>query len=121
MKERRSGSIINISSVAGIKNYPHHEVYCATKFGVSSLTEGLREEIASYGIRCISICPGVVETEILKNQSSEELKKIYEDNKKTMGKLITSEEMAEIILFSYQQPSHICIREIVVCPTGQIR
>ncbi len=43
MKARRSGTIINISSIAGRKTFPNHAAYCATKFAVHALTENIRK------------------------------------------------------------------------------
>lgn len=119
MMARRSGTIINISSIAGVKNYPHHDVYCATKFGVHALTEGLRQEIAEHNVRCITISPGVVETEVLDHTTSDKLRDNYNAGKASIEKTIESDEMADIILFTYQLPQHICIRDLQVCPTGQ--
>lgn len=119
MIERRHGTIINISSVAGTKSYAHHDVYCATKFGVHAITEGLRAELAEHNIRCILISPGIVETEVLNSTTDKKLYETYAANKKTIAKTISSSELAEIILHTYQLPQHICVRDLVVCPTGQ--
>ncbi|ETO09173.1 short chain dehydrogenase, partial [Reticulomyxa filosa] len=61
MKERKSGTIINISSMAGVKLFDNHTVYCATKFAVNAISEGVRAEVATSGVKVTTICPGVVE------------------------------------------------------------
>jgi len=119
MKERHSGTIINVSSVGGRKTYPNHSVYCGTKFSVHAFTEQMREEAASCDVRFITIAPGVVETELLSHTTSEQIVKDYEQWKKDMGQPLQSEDVARSILFAYQQPQRICIREIVLCATRQ--
>jgi NADP-dependent 3-hydroxy acid dehydrogenase YdfG len=119
MKERRHGTIINVSSIAGRKTFPNHSVYCGTKFGVHALTEQIREEASSYDVRFINIAPGVVETELLSHTTSKEIVDNYNEWKKQMGQPLQSEDVATSILFAYQQPQRVCIREIVLCPTRQ--
>ena len=62
MIERRAGSIINISSMVGKEAIPLFVHYCASKFAVIGLTQGLAKELAPYGIRVNAVCPGVVRT-----------------------------------------------------------
>ena len=64
MKQQKSGHIINVSSVAGHKVTPNAAVYCATKYAVRALSEGLRQEIKAYNIRTTIISPGAVATEL---------------------------------------------------------
>jgi NADP-dependent 3-hydroxy acid dehydrogenase YdfG len=63
MIERRSGHIINMSSLAGWIAPPTYSVYAATKFGVRGFTEALRREVGPYGIHVSGIYPGSVDTE----------------------------------------------------------
>ena len=62
MRERRSGRVINISSMAGKEGLPNLAHYCATKFGVVGLTQALANEVASYNVTVNAVCPGVVRT-----------------------------------------------------------
>lgn len=62
MVQRRSGRIINISSMAGKEGLPNLAHYCATKFGVIGLTQALAKEAATYGVTVNAVCPGVVRT-----------------------------------------------------------
>lgn len=119
MKKRNHGTIVNISSVAGRKTYPNHAVYCGTKFGVHAMTEQIREEVAQHNVRLITIAPGVVETELISHTTSKKIRDEYEKSKKEMAPLLQGEDIAQSILFAYQQPQSVCIREIVICPTGQ--
>ena len=62
MKERNSGHIINIGSIAGITSYSKGIVYAATKAAVKSISDGLRKEVVENDIRVTNIQPGLVET-----------------------------------------------------------
>src|SRR6266403_6219862 len=65
MQKQKSGHIINMASVFGIKTFaPGGTVYCATKAAARALTEGLRMELHSQNIRCTMISPGAIATEL---------------------------------------------------------
>jgi NAD(P)-dependent dehydrogenase (short-subunit alcohol dehydrogenase family) len=61
MKQAKSGSIINISSTAGLIGYPLRTPYAAAKWGLIGLTKSLAMELGPFGIRVNAICPGSVE------------------------------------------------------------
>ena len=119
MKARKTGTIINISSVAGRKTFPNHAAYCATKFAVHALTENIREEVAMDDVRLITIAPGAVETELLSHTTDDAIKAGYHDWKTQMGGVIAPENVAAAALFAWQQPQNVCVREIVLAPTRQ--
>src|SRR5439155_19775026 len=76
MLTQKSGHILNLSSVFGIKAFaPGATVYCATKSAVRALTEGLRIELHSKNIRCTMISPGAVATELPEASSDEATRK----------------------------------------------
>src|SRR5438477_11643436 len=64
MKQRKSGHMIFVSSVAGHKIGPDFAVYAATKHAVRALAEGFRQEVKPYSIRTTIISPGAVDTEL---------------------------------------------------------
>ena len=119
MMLRKSGTIINISSIAGRKTFPNHAAYCGTKFAVHAITENIREEVASHNIRLITVAPGAVETELLGHTTSDAIKSGYNEWKKQMGKILSPEDVANAILFAFQQPQSVCVREIVLAATKQ--
>ncbi|BDH45941.1 oxidoreductase [Salmonella enterica subsp. enterica serovar Choleraesuis] len=120
MVERKAGTIINISSVAGRKTFPSHVVYVGTKFAVHGLSENLREELAPHGVRVVTIAPGAVETELLSHTTDEGIKAGYQEWKKEMGGVVLSaDDVAHAIDYAYSQPQHVCIREIVLAATRQ--
>ncbi len=83
MKSRNSGTIINISSIAGKKTFPDHAAYCGTKFAVHAISENVREEVAASNVRVTTIAPGAVETELLSHTTSQEIKDGYGAWKRT--------------------------------------
>ena len=65
MATRRSGHIINISSVLARQVYPLTSFYAATKHATAAVTRGMRIELAEYGIRVTEIAPGLLDTELM--------------------------------------------------------
>lgn len=119
MKARKTGTIINISSVAGRKTFPNHAAYCGTKFAVHAISENVREEVADHNLRVITIAPGAAETELLSHTTSKEIKDGYSDWKKEMGGVLTADDVANAVVYAYCQPQNVCIREIVIATTRQ--
>lgn len=62
MVQRGSGTLVGVSSVAGIRGLPGHGAYCASKAGVISYCESLRGELRGSGVRVLTLCPGYVDT-----------------------------------------------------------
>jgi NAD(P)-dependent dehydrogenase (short-subunit alcohol dehydrogenase family) len=65
MKERGGGSIINISSLMGLRGYPMRSAYVASKFAVIGITQSVAHEVGCYGIRVNALCPGAVHGELM--------------------------------------------------------
>ncbi|MFC1234901.1 SDR family oxidoreductase [Vibrio sp. F74] len=119
MKARQSGTIINISSIAGRKTFPNHAAYCGTKFAVHAISENVREEVSNSNVRVTTIAPGAVETELLSHTSSTDIIDGYQDWKESMGGALQADDIARSVEYAYQQPQGVCIREIVICATRQ--
>ncbi|MGZ7417129.1 SDR family oxidoreductase [Vibrio parahaemolyticus] len=119
MKARNSGTIINISSIAGKKTFPDHAAYCGTKFAVHAISENVREEVAASNVRVTTIAPGAVETELLSHTTSQDIKDGYDAWKVDMGGVLAADDVARAVMFAYQQLQNVCIREIALAPTKQ--
>lgn len=119
MKERNTGTIINISSIAGRKTFNEHAVYCGTKFAVHAITENIRKEVAGSNVRMITIAPGVVETPLLSHTTNENIKAGYNEWKKSIEAGLEPQKIADCVAFAYNQPQDVCIREIVIAKTKQ--
>ncbi|HHK5537023.1 TPA: SDR family oxidoreductase [Bacillus mobilis] len=119
MIERQTGTIINVSSIAGKKTFADHAAYVGTKFAVHSISENVREEVAQHNVRVITIAPGVVETELLSHTSDEQIKGNYTEWKESISGGLEPNAVAETIYFAFNQPQSVNIREIVLAPTKQ--
>lgn len=114
MVEKKSGTIINISSVADHRPSPLAVSYHASKHAVRSISESLQIGEAKNNVRVLNIAPGLVKTNIHKNMGIS-----FEEYCKLLGNptFIQPEELAEIIYFCWKLPQHICVRNLVVMPT----
>ncbi len=121
MKSRQSGTIINISSIAGRKTFGNHAAYCATKFGVHALTETIRESVASSNVRCLVIAPGAAETELLGHITNTEIVEGYKGwvDETMGGSSLNAKEIAKSALFMYEMPQEVSIREVLIAHTRQ--
>lgn len=119
MIERRRGTVITISSIAGRKTFPNHAAYVGTKFAVTGMSENIREEVSQFGVKVCTIEPGAVETELLSHTSDEGIKEEYEAWKTQMGGVLHPEDIANAAWYIYTQPQSVCVRELVIAATAQ--
>ncbi|AFP29209.1 SDR family oxidoreductase [Marinobacter sp. BSs20148] len=115
MREQHSGHVINLSSVAGHKVFPGGAVYCATKYAVRALSEGLRME-AGDEIRSTNISPGAIATELTSTITDPDAAKAAEELYKVA---INADSVARAIVFAIEQPHDVDINEIILRPTAQ--
>jgi 2-keto-3-deoxy-L-fuconate dehydrogenase len=109
MLEKKSGSILNISSTASsIRGVPNRYVYGATKAAVIGLTKAVAADFITRGIRCNAICPGTIESPslgeritALSTQSGRSRDAVRQDfvARQPMGRLGTADEVAWLALF----------------------
>jgi NADP-dependent 3-hydroxy acid dehydrogenase YdfG len=117
MKQQKGGHFINVSSVYGHKVGPNAAVYCATKFAVRALSEGLRQEVKPYNIRTTIISPGAVATELLEHISETS---IQAQTKDFVSKIaVPAETFARMVAFAISEPADVDVSEIVFRPTAQ--
>ena len=117
MTAQKSGHIINIASVAGLKLFtPIGTVYSATKFAVRAISEGLRAE-APEGVRTTIVSPGAVESELKLGSTDPDaaagVQAFYQANQ------IPADSVARAIAYAIEQPPEVDINEIVLRPTVQ--
>jgi NAD(P)-dependent dehydrogenase (short-subunit alcohol dehydrogenase family) len=65
LREQKSGTIVNLSSIGGIHSYPSNGLYCSTKFAIEGITQALAAEVAPFGIRAMIVEPGYFRTSFL--------------------------------------------------------
>jgi 3-hydroxy acid dehydrogenase/malonic semialdehyde reductase len=117
MVERKSGTIVNIGSIAGKEVYPNGNVYCASKHAVDAITKGMRLDMNPFGIRVIGVHPGLVETEfsmVRFKGDADRSKTVYQGLKP-----LTAEDIADTIAFAVSRPPHVVLADIMMLPTAQ--
>lgn len=115
MRKQHSGHVINVSSVAGHKVMPGGVVYCATKFAVRAISEGVRME-GNGEIRSTNISPGAVATELADHISDKEsAAKAHEMYKSA----IDADDIARAIVYAIEQPDTVSVNEMIIRPTAQ--
>jgi NADP-dependent 3-hydroxy acid dehydrogenase YdfG len=113
-KQQQSGQFVNLSSIGGHNVYPTAAVYCATKFAVWAISEGLRQE--STDIRVTVISPGVTQTELANTTTDAEAAQWLAEFR---GAIIPADAIARAIAFAIEQPEDVDVNEIVVRPIAQ--
>ncbi|MCD0498375.1 SDR family oxidoreductase [Achromobacter sp. MY14] len=113
MEAQEQGQIINISSIGGLSVSPTAAVYCATKFAVRAISDGLRQETDK--IRVTVICPGVVESELADTISDDTARTAMREFRRIA---ITPDAIARAIAYAVEQPADVDVSEIVVRPTA---
>ncbi|KQS75378.1 oxidoreductase [Rhizobium sp. Leaf384] len=112
MTARGSGHIINIASIGALSVSPTAAVYCATKFAVRAISDGLRQEHDKLRVTCIH--PGVVESELaatITDPIARDAMKAYR------AVALTPDAIGRAVRFAIEQPDDVDINEIVVRPT----
>ncbi len=113
MQAQGFGQVINISSIGGLAVSPTAAVYCATKFAVRAISDGLRQETDK--IRVTVVCPGVVESELADTISDEVAR---EEMKAFRRVALNADAIARALAYAIEQPDDVDVSEIVVRPTA---
>lgn len=117
MKERKSGHIVNISSVAARQTYANGVVYCASKKAVDVISDGMRLELTEFGVKVTNIQPGLVETDFSKVRfkgDDERAKTVYQGYK-----ALEPEDIADAISYCVNAPQHVAISDLTIYPSAQ--
>jgi NADP-dependent 3-hydroxy acid dehydrogenase YdfG len=113
---QQGGHFVHVSSVADRGVFPTASVYCATKFAVRALTEGLRMEAGRH-VRVTLVAPGATESELAEGISDPELRRAaVADFRRD---LLPADAIARAVAFAVAQPAEVDVNEIVVRPTAQ--
>ncbi len=113
MQAQGHGQVVNISSIGGLAVSPTAAVYCATKFAVRAISDGLRQE--SEKIRVTVICPGVVESELADTISDQTARNAMREFRRIA---LSPDAVARAISYAIEQPADVDVSEIVVRPTA---
>jgi 3-hydroxy acid dehydrogenase / malonic semialdehyde reductase len=117
MIARQKGHIINIGSVAGKEVYANGNVYCASKFAVDAITQGMRIDLNKEGIKVSEINPGAVNTgfsEVRFKGDKQRAEAVYEGFQP-----LVAEDIADVILFMVTRPAHVNLADVIIFPTAQ--
>ena len=107
-----SGHFVNVASIGAHRVVPTGAVYCATKFAVWAITDGLRQE--HQNIRATIISPGVVETELGSDITDPVAAAALEQFRKAS---LQPDAIARAIRFAIEQPEEVDVSELIVRPT----
>jgi 3-oxoacyl-[acyl-carrier protein] reductase len=116
MLAKRSGAIVNISSVIGLSGYRGLSVYGATKAALDGLTRGLARELGSRGITVNSIAPGYLRTEMSHGLDSQQLGQIT--RRTPMGRLGEPQDVARAALFLTDPANNYITGQVLVVDGG---
>jgi NADP-dependent 3-hydroxy acid dehydrogenase YdfG len=113
MTARGSGHIVNIASIGALHVAPTAAVYCATKYAVRAISEGLRQENAAIRVTCVH--PGVVESELadtIADPAAAEFMRSYR------AIALQPDAIGRAVRFALEQPDDVDVSEIVIRPTA---
>ncbi len=116
MVTKKSGDIVVIGSVVGRNISPFSAFYGSSKFAISAIAEGLRQEVCAHGVRVSLVMPGIVISEFQKVAGYTE---DFGKGIAYMGKLLEPQVIADGICWLLSQPPHVNVSEIMIRPTGQ--
>ena len=116
MARRRTGSIINISSVVGTNGNAGQCNYSASKAGLIGLTMSFAKEMGARGIRCNAIAPGFIATDMTDKLNDDIRAKLVESI--TLGRMGTAEEIANVALFLASDMSSYITGEVLKATGG---
>jgi NADP-dependent 3-hydroxy acid dehydrogenase YdfG len=116
MRSQGGGDIINISSIAGRRASRPFNPYATSKFGLTAMTEGMRQEVGQYGIRVCIIEPGATSTEVSGSMQDPKAREIMRAHLNKDGAM-KSEDVAAAIVFVASLPPRANVSELLIRPT----
>ncbi|WP_054859988.1 SDR family NAD(P)-dependent oxidoreductase [Gracilibacillus sp. JCM 18860] len=114
MKKQGFGHFLNLASIGAYEvSPPTAAVYCATKFAVRAITDGLRQEMAGQGIRVTLVAPGVTESELAGSITDNEAKELMKEYRRIA---LPASAIAHAIAYAIEQPTNVDVNEMVIRP-----
>jgi NADP-dependent 3-hydroxy acid dehydrogenase YdfG len=118
MRMHPGGHVFNVSSISARLMNAGSPAYAASKAGVGAFTESLRKELSPLGMRVTLVMPGIVETELFSHVKDAATRERFGSMLRAMTPLQPA-DIANAIVYSYVQPQHVSINELVIRPTAQ--
>jgi 3-oxoacyl-[acyl-carrier protein] reductase len=106
MKRQRNGTIVNISSVAGLEAWAQTSLYSASKFGLRALTQSLLAEGSRFGIKAFAVCPGYVATPMTAGA------------RVSHGDMIQPEDVARLVMAHLSLSPPTVLKDLVISRLG---
>ncbi len=116
-REQKSGKIINVTSINGIRGKFGQSNYSASKAGIIGLTKTVAKELGKYGINVNAVAPGLIETEMIKNAPESVREKALEEI--TLKRIGTPEEVSDVIAFLCSNEGKFITGEVIKVDGGQ--
>ena len=116
--KRKSGSIINVSSIFGLVAGQKRSVYSMTKFGLEGLTKGMALDLAKYNIRVNSVCPNIVLTPRTKKYFADRKYNKYVKESTPINKVVTVSDVATAVTFLASEASSMITGSSVIIDGG---
>lgn len=117
MIEAGRGHVINMGSIAGHMVYPRGNVYNATKFAVTALTDAINVDLAGTPLRASSVDPGFVETEFSSVRfagDDQRASEVYRGFRP-----LSADDVADAVFYVANLPGHVNVLRLVLMPTAQ--
>ncbi len=114
--KQKSGCVINISSVSGIRGIPRQTNYSATKAGLIGFTKALAQECAGYNVRVNAVAPGFIETDMLSDLREDYKEKILKFI--PLGRMGKAEEVAKVVKFLASENSNYITGQTIIVDGG---
>lgn len=109
MRERRAGAVVNVASLAGRQGFAGGTAYAASKHAVLGFSRSLMSEVRAENVRVIAICPGSVDTALIRDQTM---------LPRDPARLLQAQDVADMVLASLQLPERALVSELDVRPAS---
>ncbi|MFH1780795.1 MAG: SDR family oxidoreductase [Candidatus Nealsonbacteria bacterium] len=115
MIKKRSGHIINISSVAGKNGLPYSSIYSASKGGMIAFSDAIKYELKKFNIKIDVVCPGSMNTPFIYTiKTKGRLKNIFKPKKINRNRMLNPKDVADIIIDLMVRPNKLFFDDIVI-------